>query len=294
MSLPEDNLAPVPGPLTMGHDKINRRPFALKIVQKGPPNLQGEWITWREKGTQDWLLLYTLSGKARIGHDQKDFIVSRGDMVLIRPGTRQACGFVKNDYRWNLIWAHFIPRPEWHDWLDWPEEAPGLMHLTISDPELQNKITRKLEEAHHHVIGHFHRREMFGMNALEEVLLWCDLMNPRSKQPHLDFRVRRALDYLCQNFSEPITLNRLVEHCNASRSRLSYLFKTQVGKTPQQFLEMQRLNRARQLLAFTQHTISEIAYNVGYENPFYFSRVFHKQYGKSPSDFRKTSLEKVR
>ena len=72
-----------------------------------------------------------------------------------------------------------------------------------------------------------------------------------------------------------------------SVSRLSLLFKAGVGQTPMQFLETQRMTRARQLLQLTSRPIGAIALEVGFESPIHFSLRFRKAVGVSPRSFRR-------
>ena len=127
---------------------------------------------------------------------------------------------------------------------------------------------------------------MLAMNALEKVLLLCDGVNPRSEQSCLDSRVLQAMDYLCQNLSQAVTLDRLAHHCGLSISRLAHLFREQVGQTPHQFLEMQRMTRARQLLNLTQQPVSAIAAETGFPDLFHFSKRFKHHLGLSPRNYR--------
>jgi AraC-like DNA-binding protein len=55
--------------------------------------------------------------------------------------------------------------------------------------------------------------------------------------------------------------------------------------TPVEFIRTYRLKRAEQLLLQKNLTISEVAYDVGFSDPNYFSKCFQKQYGKTPKDF---------
>jgi AraC family transcriptional regulator of arabinose operon len=64
------------------------------------------------------------------------------------------------------------------------------------------------------------------------------------------------------------------------------LFREQVGQTPQQWVERERMARAMQLLALSSRTIANIAAEVGYDNPFYFSLRFKQHTGRSPRDWR--------
>ena len=74
-----------------------------------------------------------------------------------------------------------------------------------------------------------------------------------------------------------------------SRSALYLKLKGLVGQTPQEFIRTLRLKRAAQLLAGTSDHMSEIAAQVGWLEPTHFSRAFKKQFGCSPSDYRKNN-----
>ncbi len=249
--------------------------------------------TWRERGTQDWLLILTLDGAGRFGHGADgESLMGAGDVVLLRPGTRHDYGIAPSKGTWEILWAHFQPRPAWLDWLRWPEIAPGLMRLRLAEPITRQKITTRLREAHKLATGSLRRRDLFAMNALEEVLLWCDAQNVRAQPARFDPRVQAVVDFACENLACKMTLEALAAPCGLSASRLSSLFRTQVGLTPQQFLEQQRLTRARQLLARTAHSVGSIAAEVGFENPFYFTLRFKRHTGLSPRDWRKRVLER--
>jgi AraC family transcriptional regulator of arabinose operon len=132
------------------------------------------------------------------------------------------------------------------------------------------------------------------MNALEELLLWCDTQNPRSAESKLDPRVLDAMNFMCRSLDRKLTLDDVADAGGLSASRLSHLFKLQVGATPQQFLEQQRLNRAMQLLEMTPLSIKEIARQVGFDNPFYFTLRFKRHTGKSPREYRRSPKPQTR
>ncbi len=71
-----------------------------------------------------------------------------------------------------------------------------------------------------------------------------------------------------------------------SKSQLYRKLKALTGETPSYYIRITRLKKGKELLQTTQMNISEIAYEVGFTDPNYFSRSFQQQFGKSPSDFR--------
>ncbi len=248
------------------------------------------YATRRTRGTDSWLLILTLGGGGRFGHEGAETMTQAGDIAMLRPGVRHDYGTSPAAGEWNLLWAHFHPRPHWHEWLAWPEAAPGLMTLRLAEPIIRQKITARLLETHRLATGALRRREVFAMNAFEEVLLWCGTQNPLSEQARLDPRVRACLDALCADPAARLSLDQLADQTGLSVSRLSHLFRDQVGMTPQQFGERQRLERARQLLELSGRDIGDIAADVGYDNPFYFTLRFKKFTGFSPREYRKRSL----
>ncbi|MBS0631243.1 MAG: AraC family transcriptional regulator [Verrucomicrobia bacterium] len=266
-----DTPSPPPGPLITGH------------FSKGP-----RYATYREHGTRDWLLVYTLSGSGRfgLGRGAGDFVTRPGDLVLLKPGTLHDYGTARGAAGWEPLWAHFIPKPEWLAWLQWPEVAPGLLHLKLAGHELQPRLVRRFRDVIRLNRGSHRLREAMALNALEEILLGGESINPRSAPAGLDDRIRRSLDFIWERFHEPLTVGAIAAHCGLSPSRFAHLFRAQTGETPQRYLELQRLNRARQLLEFTQEPVASIARAVGFENPFYFTLRFRRHSGASPRAWR--------
>src|SRR5579862_456604 len=87
--------------------------------------------TRRSHGSNDWLVILTLSGSGRFGYRGGELRAKAGDITLVAPGTPQDYGVARGAPVWELLWAHFHPRAHWHEWLDWPEIAPGLMQLSL-------------------------------------------------------------------------------------------------------------------------------------------------------------------
>ncbi|HYF51907.1 MAG TPA: arabinose operon transcriptional regulator AraC [Planctomycetota bacterium] len=252
----------------------------------GGPRYHG----YRPRGTREWLLIYTVKGRGRFGHAGGDLLAQPGDMVLIKPQTPQDYGIEAELQHWELLWAHFNPRPEWLQWLEWPEDAPGLLRISVYDASVRRSIVQCFRETLSMAASPMRLRESFAMNALERVLLMCDAVNPRSRESSLDARVRKAMNYVCSNLSSRIDRAALARESSLSVSRLSHLFRAEVGMSLRQFVERQRLERAAQLLQMTSLSIKEIAFSLGFDNPFYFTLRFKQHFGSSPRAYRKKAL----
>ena len=75
-----------------------------------------------------------------------------------------------------------------------------------------------------------------------------------------------------------------------SSKYLSDLLKQETGKTALELIHLYVVSEAKNLLVAGEHSISEIAYKLGFENPPYFSRLFKKEVGVSPKEFKNQIL----
>ncbi len=99
--------------------------------------------------------------------------------------------------------------------------------------------------------------------------------------------VREVIPYIHEHFTEKITLDTLADLAHISVSYLSRRFKQYTGMTVVSYINHLRIEAAKQLLASTDSSASEIAWQVGFESPKYFHRIFKAETGESPSAFRR-------
>ncbi|CAN5522005.1 AraC family transcriptional regulator [soil metagenome] len=99
-------------------------------------------------------------------------------------------------------------------------------------------------------------------------------------------RVEKAFEYLNQNFNKPITLAEVSKLGGMTEVSFSRFFKNRSGKTFIDSLNDIRLGHASRMLIDTTHSISEIAYNCGFNNISNFNRIFKKKKGCTPKEFK--------
>ncbi|OUP58750.1 hypothetical protein B5F15_07005 [Butyricicoccus pullicaecorum] len=104
--------------------------------------------------------------------------------------------------------------------------------------------------------------------------------------------VRRAQDILTQRFCGEITLPELAEQLDLTPGYLSALMKKYTGKTFSEYLTYLRIEQAKKLLRETNDKIYAVAVAVGYEDAFYFSRIFKRETGMTPGDWRKRAEQR--
>lgn len=99
--------------------------------------------------------------------------------------------------------------------------------------------------------------------------------------------IEEAISYIEANYSdEDISLNSLASHVNLSPNHLSMIFSQQTGRSFIKYLTDLRMTKAREMLKCTNKRSSEIGLEVGYKDPHYFSYIFKKTQGMTPTQFR--------
>lgn len=108
---------------------------------------------------------------------------------------------------------------------------------------------------------------------------------PPDKASNID-TLELAMRYIHEHHRQTIRNEHLVQHLGISESRLIRLFKKNTGKTPIEYVNQVKINHAKDLLSNTAKTVKETAFELGFRDEFYFSRLFKKLEGSSPRNYR--------
>lgn len=127
------------------------------------------------------------------------------------------------------------------------------------------------------------------LGILYRILAWQGAATPYGRMiPGYRSRyVQQAVKYMQVNYYREITVEDIASSVNLSSKYLCKLFKSSVGCSPQGYLIRLRVSRAEELLSLPDLGIGEIARSVGYANVLYFSQVFRKHRGRTPSEQRR-------
>ena len=109
------------------------------------------------------------------------------------------------------------------------------------------------------------------------------LMN---KDYHVSPPVEKALRYIHENYRANLSLETVAANVPTSPSHLSRIFKKETGEVVTDYINRIRIEKAKELLAFTDMLVYEVAETVGFRDSAYFSLVFKKTTGVSPKNFR--------
>lgn len=113
--------------------------------------------------------------------------------------------------------------------------------------------------------------------------------NTDNKSNKYSYIIKKSIEYIKNNYEKNITLAEVAEHVEISKSYLSLLFKQETGINFSTFLTNYRIERSKKLLKESNLKIYEIAEKVGFDNPYYYSKVFKDVAGMTCKEFKKAS-----
>lgn len=241
--------------------------------------------TWRPRGRLDFQLLYIAAGKAHFHFDGKEEIITAGHMVLYRPKEPQKYEYYGEDQT-EVYWIHFTGSNVKNLLRSYGLTDDKRVFYCGSDLEYQNHFRAMIQELQmckddYTEMLEIHLRQIFIM--LHRYFKTSSKMNNSQITEEID----KATMFFNEHYNEDIRIDEYAEAHNMSTSWFIRNFKQYTGSTPMQYILSIRIYNAEALLKNPQYNITEIANIVGYDNPLYFSRIFKKVKGLSPSEYRK-------
>ena len=112
------------------------------------------------------------------------------------------------------------------------------------------------------------------------------ILRKNKNNSNTKYSINQALDYIENNYDKDLSLKTLSKEVGLSLYYFSHLFKEEVGDSFVTYLNKFRIKKAKELLSNSKLNIAEISFQVGYNDPNYFTRVFKEYEGLTPSEFR--------
>ena len=259
----------------------------------------GPEADWQHVSFQ-YELAFVTEGRARVSSERHDFVLARGDLLLIEPGVDHAEHPVDAATSYTICWCAL-------------DRSYALVSHTSYSPT-DGRAGGPVVELHGRTdvqslgvaIGAELGRRPWGWERAVSALLeylGCILIRRirRGQSMHLAPGeapaiahdpsrwevVQRALQYCRDNYSQPLRVADVAQAVGYSSSRLSHLFSSYLGESLADHVRRLRLAQARDLLEYTDYTIADIARRIGYGDPAHFTRAFLRVYEHSPSAYRR-------
>jgi YesN/AraC family two-component response regulator len=134
-----------------------------------------------------------------------------------------------------------------------------------------------------------------GVFSVEETLGRIDqtLSNRKPLNSEAQNLARKAMTYIHEHFAQPVVRKDIAEYVRVSEDHLTRYFQHALGIPPMTYLTRYRIQRAKAMLDGGEMNITRIAAAVGFSNEFYFSRVFRREIGVTPSAYRRANARRA-
>ena len=245
--------------------------------------------TERPNGRKDYQLLYIATGKGHFYFDGKVRILTEGNMILYRPHEPQMYYYHASD-KIEVYWVHFTGRDVEAVLKKYGLPETENVFYTGTSPDYQCIYREMIQELQ---LCRANYEELLSLTLMRFFIMINRFIDEGKKSgSDIQNEIERATHYFNENYNKPINIDEYAESRHISTCWFIRSFKQILKVTPMQYILSLRMANAQSLLETTEDSISEIAEAVGYDNPLYFSRIFRKNIGVSPSEYRKRSAGK--
>ena len=244
------------------------------------------------------VLIYCVEGHGwyRIG-DEAEQQVGRDQYFILPAGRTHAYGATDDD-PWTIYWLHFsgTQADVYASGATTPSDIKPSLTSRISDRgqlfeeiystldySLSRESLRYASTLLHHYLGSMRYLQQF--RALSESGR-AKAHGPENGQTEV---VAAAIHYMRENLEHKLTLAQLARFTGYSPNYFSSIFKQHTGYAPLSYFTMMKVQRVCQLLDQTDMRLGQICFKVGIDDKFYLSRLFSKQMGMSPTEYRQRS-----
>ena len=244
--------------------------------------------TWRPRGRLDFQLLYVASGKAHFHFGNEERIVTAGHMVLYRPKEPQKYEYYGEDQT-QVYWVHFTGGNVTNILRSYGLTDDKKVFYCGSSLDYQNLFRTMINELQMCKENYSEMLEMY-LRQIFIMLQRYFISAMKTDNARVVEEIDKATAYFNEHYSEEICIDEYAENNHFSVSWFIRNFKQCTGSTPMQYILSKRIYNAEILLQNPSYNVTEISRIVGYDNPLYFSRIFKKAKGLSPSEYRKSIL----
>jgi AraC-like DNA-binding protein len=254
---------------------------------------------FRPKAEREAIVILCLSGRGWAAdvesQDARRVPVKAREVLIIPPGAPHFYAADEQD-PWSILWFH-LSGSRALLFLDRLGVREGVAKGEMRNVSHISEPIRKLLELRRQGLT---RAVLLEGNTLAELVLarlhaeasLAPLIERSSPDQHRITpdhaeKLRRVTGFIEANYTKDWRASELAQNCHVSESWLFHAFAAHTGFTPIGFLTHLRIQEACRLLLETPRKVADIASAVGYEDSFYFSRLFKKHIGQSPDSYRK-------
>ncbi|MGL1892932.1 MAG: AraC family transcriptional regulator [Spirochaetaceae bacterium] len=238
----------------------------------------------REKGVSQHICIYCVKGEGWIKTVEGIKKISEKEILIIPQNTPHSYGS-SQDNPWSIYWFHFSGE-------DSIQYFKDQNHIIIKKLQVNNELNfiEIFDRIYLSLEKGYNRGNMIIVSGLFSYLLSLIFFSGNRDEYKLDKNgeiVDKSIEYMRNHLNSQLTLKQMASYVNYSIPHFCGIFKQKTGHSPIHYFLQLKVQKACLLLDTTLDNISEISRTLGFEDPYYFSRVFSKIMGNSPRTYRK-------
>lgn len=244
----------------------------------------------REKGTFENILIYCEKGKGWVEYNDETYNLAPNQAFIIPANEAHTYG-TDNRNPWSIYWIHFKGEN-----INMFKNILGCK-LNIGDSQnsrfkdrftLFEDMYQNLEMGYNpENLEYISFCLMYFLASIKYLPQYREIKNVK-----IDDTIQKSILYMKDNLEERITLEDIANAVGYSSSHLNTLFAKKTSYSTMVYYNQLRIQRACTYLQFSDLKIKEIAFRLGFYDPFHFSKSFLKEMGISPKEYRKKYNEK--
>lgn len=247
----------------------------------------------RDQGVDQYVLIYCVDGSGFYVVDGKRYEVKKNQYFVLPAYKPHEYGADKGK-GWTIYWVHFrgVAAPVFAEGANTPQTINVTMNSRISD---RINIFEEILTTLHFGEGiddlryasSLLIRFLASMRYIGQFRRAKVGQQPFSASTDIDV-VEQAIHYMRENIENSISIKEVLHYVGYSQSHFSTLFKNRTGMSPLSYINHLKMEHASYLLKTTDLKVNQICYKVGIEDPLYFSRLFSKVMGMSPTKYKES------
>ena len=225
---------------------------------------------------KDYYMMYMIKGSQPISFENKTFLISDGDLLILKPNTQYS--YSAKDASVNYLWLHFTGCSAEQKLLTAGLETNTIMHCghSVRIIELWERMYYEF------TINDRHFEDMSCAIFTQILTTFSRKVQHISSEPYL----QKSLAYIHENYPQKISIAVLAKIEGLSESHYRALFVKLFGESPVEYITKRRIMSAVYMLENTDCRLDEIATLVGYNDTYYFGKKFKQVMGISPGKYR--------
>lgn len=239
---------------------------------------------------ENYKIVFVVKGKGYLLRNKEEICLKAGSMFVLFPREIHNYHADPND-PWEIMWVCFNGTSFEYILSDVGITKENCIFFNIVNQNLKNMLNDIIED-----LG-TNPDSLSQLNSigtlciiLSKIQLAIQNNNLSDDNNEKQSVIEQVTNFIESNHHMPLNVNVLCEYINYSRSYLSRVFKAETGFTIPEYINNVRMEHAKLLLVETELTIQEVSISVGFPDSFYFSKLFKKYFGCSPSHYKNKSL----